>query len=975
MYITGSGLSINNRDPLFDAHLVHLQTSPTTMMKSRTFSCSRTTPIVRFYLLLSWLVVGYYISFVNSEGRAEFTTALSAEASASELLYKQLNNLKSCPVVKLPGMAGSNKKARHMNRFVALICWNLLCVVQTLSSLEAFIDNKLQRAGDVESNPGPPPPPVSVEPAEGRSSTTVPNDVDTTQIDVGDIPHMPHGQTHPYQPTVSPDVPRTDRRVNEPITSQSITPVEELQQFLGARDGTHSAESLVDLGRPSSPQGQEALQNAVEDQSEANRRIRRLGNEQHSREDVQSTTSQSIQRSTQPTHDDEQGSVAVSQLGAEYPLRRQSLPPTLSGASASHKQTLARKRIREGQQEKVLELHRRLSNMEELEQKGEVPTRLMEFFIGANKLYRSGDKCPVCPTCLKLKKNRRMQRKSEVKEDEGEQQSSKPKKKKGKSQQQGGGNQKSHVIPKCILALYGEIHNTDKQTNYILDLSRNEMLAPGGLTYQLLCERCEKYYSTMEQLLANVYLYIVANPNMDFIIVHEDSQPTSWLKYILANILLRGILTNIDLDERFQDKHIMDEVYSLWKLCSETLNATCTPQNDCPNLKIFLLPNKPFNEHRFMYPFEMLLRMPHSADLIKRSEMLFFYTKFDSFHIVLPLCKKSRDYFDTFNNGVREDGPNLHLRQVVLQKAELNFCQQNKSMDIKYPPRCATLKNHFPEVLLEWCASLYETIVSRLYNHPRSLNPFLAVIERYDGAQYVGFGTEDRLKLIDTLKIHFVDERASRTTAYEDHSKLRKSDQDKYISEASKNSPLRRLEIEMLRDKVQSCEQEMKTKDAELVATKRDLGDTRMELGNSRQKVEDQNKELKQASATIDRQKESIECVHSELLSSRAELQYSRDENDDLKEKLDTETSHRQRLQSISKAQCQTNVEEFEMIKFRYMSSLRHHQPSVYENLKEKLFVLVTRFKQLALLTKAVDPELHQTYSNLQEECNKLLNK
>ena len=854
--------------------------------------------------------------------------------------------LGSCPVVRLRGLSTSKnrrKKTRTLNRFEVFVFLNMMSFAQLLRSLVAHIAALLLRAGDVELNPGPPP--TAISPIRDR---TEPSSVSTSNQDTDQLTPASdepiHGQVKPLEAS-SPDlnlpVNREGTALNTPLNT--AVPSFDLQFFPGKEEALDNVVSNIssDVKRPISQAEQQKNKSMV-----IGIAVRQEKAEENDSEVGASNTDQPTTKSD---------FVALSsQTQKRLSLQRTASPKDI--ASGVHKQS--RKSVLQ-QQGNVLQLLETVLDKEPVDD-ATAARRLLHFFVGANKLYRSGEKCPVCPICLKLKK-------------------------------ESGGQQKSHVIPKGILHYYWKMHSTSEKTDYILDFSRDERLAAGSLTYQLLCGDCETYYSTTEQHLLNVYVYLAANPNIDIIITHKDMYATSWLKHILANILFRGVLTNIDLDERFWQESIIDEVYSLWKFCTRASSTL-------PNLKVFLLPNKPFcsNLGDFMYPFEILIRMPRCTELIQqKDEGMFLYTKFDCFHVVLPLCETSRAYFETFNNGLVAKDCDLCLRWSIHPKTEK--ITRNKLIDFKYPPECASLKDHFPEILLRWCASLYEEFISRVYNHPRLRHSFLAGIERYRGAQYVGFNVKERMQQAEALKRNIFDERASQTTTFEEQCNLLGKEKfEKYVLKASRQSPLRRKDHEELQQLRKEYDTEVAYMNAALADTKRDLGDTRKELGSTRDRLEkaEQNletceevsgrqittlqTEVTRLSDKVSYQDEKMAITVSDLLSSRAELKDSREENTTLREELDSARADQEQLEDIIKHQSQIHQKDFERIRFLYTSSLRHSLTRSQEQnmwtidlLKKAIDDMASDFEYLTEVTQGRN--LQQVYKELHDKCKKLL--
>ena len=820
--------------------------------------------------------------------------------------------MSTCPFVKLRGLArdskARHKKSKELSRFEIFVWFTVMTIIHFLRTLTALLHTLLIRAGDVELNPGPPPEMIAPPTGENEpSSASTPKDTDQV-TPISDEPV--HGYTKPLAAT-SP----SDSSANLPVerklagldTAVSKTmPSVGLQLFQTEKEGSQNVVSDFN-GAIEHPVPQAEHLKDESKMTGSDITIYKKESDSEAGVGAVPVTTEAVQPAAGDDDDEKTDIVAVSPPRQPRSMKRLSLQRTGTPKPTTSE---TRKQSREQQQVEVIDLMQVTLDKEPVDD-GTEAKRLLNFFVGANKLYRSGEKCPVCPICRKLKKER-------------------------------GGQQKSHVIPKSILHYYWKIHSTSEQTDYILDFSRDERLAAGSLTYQLLCRNCEIYYSVTEEQLLRMYLYLGANPNTDVKITYKEGNAPLWLKYILANILFRGILTNIDLDDHFQQQNIIDEIYSLWKFCSGTLE-TVSEQFTPPNLKVFLLSNKRFCStlDDFMYPFEMLLRMPRCTELIQQKEVgTFFYTKFDSFHVVLPLCETSRAYFDTFNNGIMTEGCNLHLRWSAHPKADIT--RQGKLIRFNYPPECESLKDHFPEVLLKWCTSLYEEFVSRLYNHPRPRRSFLAGIERYRGAEYIGFNIDERMKQADILKCKGLDKRASLSTTFEEQCKLRdKTQLDKYVQTASRHSPLRRREQE-------------------------ELGTTRKKLENKEQELETLKTECIHLSAKVSYQNEKLDIITSDLLSSRAEVTASRSENATLREELASE-------REINVRHIQIDQERFRKTKFLFMSTLRKDRNHVWliDHLKKSITDMATDFEYLMEVTQG--SSLHQTYEELRDESKKLL--
>ena len=433
------------------------------------------------------------------------------------------------------------------------------------------------------------------------------------------------------------------------------------------------------------------------------------------------------------------------------------------------------------------------------------PNEFFKLLGVANTLYRLGENCPICPVC-RLEKD--------PKHDQID----------------------SHVIPKSILKRYREIHG-GKESDYMFDFSRVEPLSSKGLTYRLLCKKCDNKLSVHESKLANLYKYISGKPNT---VAFTSKNDIGWLHFILLNILFRGILTCVDIT------NVDIELFmSLWKYCKDNSQPNV---HNLPDFYLFLLPNKPFNRELtdFMYAFETLLRMPRCTELIKQTEGTFFYCKFDIFHLVVPACEDSKRYFKTFNNCLNSETKTLQWS--TLPKAEKRQNTSFKSFEFIYPQE--ELTNHFPEVLLRWCCSLYGKYIPRVFNQPKckpGKSPLikgfcLVYLERfhfstsYEDTQYPGFETNTRMNISLILS-----QQSLQATAFKqgtEHEQLDdgifdgKFDDKESLQSARSHSPLRILGD--LRIKLSASETQLKEVEDSLGARTKELGDTRQELGETR---------------------------------------------------------------------------------------------------------------------------------------------
>ena len=833
---------------------------------------------------MSWLVIAYY-AIIVSKGisladcelayklTSPFVPAVRTTRDFGELLIKQFSNLNTGHVAKLRGVtsnvkpaAQSHKRATHLEVF---ICVCIYTYVQTLRSVITLVNDKLQRAGDVELNPGPETPPSS------PSATNNAENQFATPIEATDPnQQLPADKGPPLGP---PSIPQ----------SPSTTPEMQGAHF------TYGKEVNDPMDTSSHDQKYPPPQKESQPQRKKKSKI-----PQHSKSFHKSNTEDRV---------------------------------------ASRKL----------QENKVKQLWERI-DLDRLE-----ASQVFDFLVAANELYRDGYRCDYCPLCLK--------RKDEVDP-------------KGKDK----GHRRSHVIPRSILEHYWKIHGLSEA--YILDFSMNEHLSPQGVTYQLLCGNCETFYSVAEKSLLNLYLDVASHPYRDITIVHKEMEHSMklpkgmksnlWLRYILANILFRGILANVDMGKKIIENQA---IYHLWRFCRRESS------NVYDDLKIFLLRNRPFYEdanddtvQTIMYPFEMFLRMPQCTELVEHKEIgPFFYTKFDCFHIALPLCDKSRDYFDTFNDGLTEYEHHceeedcdihpmakplqmIHLRMTVNQKAEAS--REGKVINSYYPLDDGTVKDHFPEALLGSHDSMYDKLTSKLYNHTGIKKPFQAFMMRYRGACYVRFGTDHRMTRKEELKrLELRDQRASKTFNYGYF-----CENNDCIEQASQYSPFKRIqELGKARERCEKLERE---KDEEATAH-----------AGSRKKLEEKNCELAQVKTKL----ETEQVAHVATKEALGNLQQTLD---DKKSALAESEKVCNSLTEAFRKQCKVHEERYNTLKIQYRRAVRCSKSSTpaagahndVPHIQEQIYDRIKLFDRLSSEVRE-NIDIFRLYKRLQTKYENLL--
>ena len=380
---------------------------------------------------------------------------------------------------------------------------------------------------------------------------------------------------------------------------------------------------------------------------------------------------------------------------------------------------------------------------------------LIKLFLNLTRLYRAGRTYGFCPLCFEIKKKVRQ----------------------------------SHIIPECILMAFRLIHvpvrSLDCKEDYriLYNFSSWSRFPPRKATVELLCENCETKSSDDENKLKSVYLYIMSNPD---IACQIEGMENGWLHRVLAHILFRGILVNVDLDDYhgnshswFEDGDFLATFTSLWNYCKNPSHP------NPPDLRLFLLPNKALNDETTfsMFSMERILRSPHYTEIIIKEKIgVFLYTKFDCFHVVLPVDGMSRSYFNTYRNGlyVSATTNEVFLRQCIRPRPPMHGTFSDEE-----------LTSHFPAVLLQWNIQLHDEYAGYLFNQPSKVkirdydipfNIFPGELHKHDDSD-----THRRMNKADDLA-----EKAKIISDLEGAKKINLGEQDnsKATEDAAKISPL-----------------------------------------------------------------------------------------------------------------------------------------------------------------------------------------
>ncbi len=171
-----------------------------------------------------------------------------------------------------------------------------------------------------------------------------------------------------------------------------------------------------------------------------------------------------------------------------------------------------------------------------------------------------------------------------------------------------------------------------------------------------------------------------------------------WLPYVLINIMYRGVLVYGDIESIL--KSHKEKFINLWY--NALGNGSTT------DVRLYVLPLHPFltNDIHFMNILERLLRNPTPTELYKFDDAgEFLYTNFDCLHLVLPLCKKSEQYFSKYTSA------NITDDVVFLRRSHYQTRVTHDSITYYYPDDTSTC---FPHVLHEVCFDKFRTWVQKL---------------------------------------------------------------------------------------------------------------------------------------------------------------------------------------------------------------------------------------------------------------------
>ena len=264
---------------------------------------------------------------------------------------------------------------------------------------------------------------------------------------------------------------------------------------------------------------------------------------------------------------------------------------------------------------------------------------------------------------------------------------------------------RSHIIPAGVLKVFKRIwcsNNENQYKDFIYHFEKKTTMTAKKCSQQLLCPICEEKCSTEEQKLRELYISIMHDPDSPgFKVPNEEC----WFLYVLANIMFRGLLVNVDLSEHniLNNEHFVKVFTILWKYCFLTkTERQLLDSRNVPDLRIFLLSSKPFLKtevNDFTQPVERLLRNPQFTTLHKVESRTFLYCKFDCFHVVLPINMASKQYFDQYDNG---------------------YTELEGSFTLQWTEPTIPLK-HFPEMLFRLIFPDYERFIQQVHEEEHKI--------------------------------------------------------------------------------------------------------------------------------------------------------------------------------------------------------------------------------------------------------------
>ena len=241
------------------------------------------------------------------------------------------------------------------------------------------------------------------------------------------------------------------------------------------------------------------------------------------------------------------------------------------------------------------------------------------FLLIANQVFLMRGESPVCVICGRLKEH-------------------------GKTNPTEG-DPGCHIFAECWLRAYKIIHGLP-DASFIWDCIREEQVNIGlrkpPVAYKLACQECEMKGAQSELPLRNLYSFICRNKHNRIDVRHSEV----WgYVYIVATVLLRGFLVNID---------ILEQIYSskdcegLLRSCFQLVGYIRSNTQPLPEIHQFLAPHEPDSASHLL---NSQLRGLHYTHMVNEEGGLFLLSHFDIFYWVMPLNETGIDMLKS-ENGI-----------------------------------------------------------------------------------------------------------------------------------------------------------------------------------------------------------------------------------------------------------------------------------------------------------------------------------
>lgn len=825
-----------------------------------------------------------------------------ASSEADSLDIKLLDRMSTCPVIKLRSLAKNRprKKNRRLTLFEAYLWLSVMTFTQLLRSLIALLTTLLLRAGDVESNPGPTPP-LSPIPDESEATTSIPSDIAQLSEPSSTLPNLelegdtplPKHQVEAQQATISQDLPAERKVIAAPV---HIPPVVAPEQHFLAKNDEAPRDDHDNVKHPPAQQSHKFP--LVEEKLQPHKSLVVK---------YKPYMPQHVTMDTDSYGDDHHDFGELRRVVSSMSLKE-------------FKKVHSKKITNTAETIKFLEPGMASYHESDHKAVSEDDNIWTKFIMSANKLLRVGIDCVFCPMCFK-KKSCKIE---------------------------------SHIFPRGLLTVYKRIHCSNIKgqfEDFIYDFSRGVRMGPRALRYPMLCDSCEKVCD--EVSLRKLYIFLMDKPNeQGFKVLNENS----WFQRVLANIMFRGLIIADNLTIELQDSNFRQRFKDLRNYCKT--GTHCAPQ---PPFCLFLLPNQAIDEEliAFIYPFEYILRSPMFSTVIRNKSIgiNFIYTKFDCFHLILPLDTESENYFNNFHRGFEtyelDCDDDLKRKYVKLQWTKHGSTVYDKKFDkttcsVKYYAREEAKPSVFPEVLLKialdqytrylsmiyTCGHVHSTQHSGLTGHCKIMIEYLPGLDHQYPTKYFSGATA---KGTTQMSQQPADNTEFLTS-------MREEDLRTMIENAAKISPLglQQRKIDERSAEIESISKKLKDKEGEL-------------------------KDMKKVMAHLQKAVESAESAQQKECRRQRSLEVHLAQRDDHIRSIEDELIvYQQRLQDVHSLLFK---ERREVIRCQLEKhELKRQSKTVEKNLKDILIQISDDLKKL--LQQDTTPELCNT---LLQQCQKML--